>query len=572
MIAERYLRPRRELETALARLLELGAEAERPESWLEVVHALARDISDPLLVVVIGESRSGKSTLLSALLDHDLSAAGIDSANEHVSLFKYGVEEKTIESSPRFRERHLPLDLLRDFNILETPGTDQNATQDRQLINEVSEQADLVLIVLSVTNPWRQVTLDFAGALAEPVLKNAVFVLQQSDLREAREIEIVQRHLEDVARQKIGFMPPMFPVSARDLLRARDSGSEKERLRAQSQLGPLHEQINLVVGQSGSRLQKLRTACQIAQVMVHDLSSEFRRSVDAVEHDEARVSRVNGLVQLRKEQTLRHVNDLLRRVEQTGKQATAQSLPLLQDKLGLAGIWKTIRGRYPEQREFELAMDESSRQSIEQQIEETVQLLESDLRAVWPQLHDLLDQPLASGIQTELSGTPPDFARQRRELLQSVRMVMSARPSGSNVDEPVAELFRRTALWLQIPAGLALLAIAAALLAVKFNSTIAAAAVVLAVLAIGSGGALAFYRRKKLLRAYHQHAQTRVAELVEIISWQFNDAIDSFHNQIAAAVAPLAAQCAMKRESFEPLLKRAEELQSSFMQAAAQLH
>ena len=52
-------------------------------------------------------------------------------------------------------------------------------------------------------------------------LKNIVFVIQQADLREASEIDLIQRHLQDTAMQKLAFTPPIFPVSARKALLAR---------------------------------------------------------------------------------------------------------------------------------------------------------------------------------------------------------------------------------------------------------------------------------------------------------------------------------------------------------------
>ena len=101
-------------------------------------------------------------------------------------------------------------------------------------------------------------------------------------------------------------------------------------------------------------------------------------------------------------------------------------------------------------REFQLEIDKASRDSIEEQIEETARLLESDLRAIWPQLHDLVDEQLASDIKTEVPHALPDFAGERRRLLHAVQMAMSARGSGSNVED-LAQLFRRTARWLRRP-------------------------------------------------------------------------------------------------------------------------
>jgi anti-sigma-K factor RskA len=217
-----------------------------------------------------------------------------------------------------------------------------------------------------------------------------------------------------------------------------------------------------------------------------------------------------------------------------------------------------------------LDIDKGSRDSIEQQVEETARLLENDLRTIWPQLHDLVDQQLASEIKTEVPHALPDFAGERRRLLHAVQMAMAARGSGSNVED-LAQLFRRTARWLQWPAAVALLCVFAVVVALKFNPMIAKAFTVVALVAVAAGVAVAFYRRARMVRAYQEQMQRRVAELLEIISWQFNETIDSFHNQIAAGFEPLAAHCAREHEKAAPLLRRAEQLQTEFGEIASRL-
>ncbi len=93
-----------------------------------------------------------------------------------------------------------------------------------------------MLFVFSVTNPWTQSAWELLDLVQKKWLKNIVFVLQQADLREPAEIEIIRRHLQDTALQKLGFTPPIFAVSARKALLARTTGVDKERLWKESEL------------------------------------------------------------------------------------------------------------------------------------------------------------------------------------------------------------------------------------------------------------------------------------------------------------------------------------------------
>src|SRR6201993_750294 len=123
MIADRYLQLKGELESGLAGLIKLDSEIKRPTEELDTLQALLRDISEPLLFVVVGEVKSGKSSLLNALFGDEFAKVDVLPATDRVYIFRYGPEEKTIEVSPKLTERYLPVSFLHNFNVVDTPGT-----------------------------------------------------------------------------------------------------------------------------------------------------------------------------------------------------------------------------------------------------------------------------------------------------------------------------------------------------------------------------------------------------------------------------------------------------------------
>src|ERR1700731_4695902 len=135
MIADQYLQLRSELETALAGLLKLGSEMRRATSWLETLQGLLTDIREPLLIVVVGEVKSGKSSLVNALFGQEFAKVDVLPATDRVCIFRYAETEKQIEVSPRLIEYHLPIEFLRNFNIVDTPGTN-TMISEHQTITE----------------------------------------------------------------------------------------------------------------------------------------------------------------------------------------------------------------------------------------------------------------------------------------------------------------------------------------------------------------------------------------------------------------------------------------------------
>src|SRR5205814_7642151 len=143
-------------------------------------------------------------------------------------------------------------------------------------------------------------------------LKNVIFVLQQIDLREPTEIDVIHRHLQDTAMRQLGFVPPIFAISARKALLARTSGLDKEKLWEESAFGPLEEQINFIVAESSTRMLKLRSTFQAARVALEDLAREIGGILGKILADEATLTRLDGLLQNRRDQLRRQIGGLVR--------------------------------------------------------------------------------------------------------------------------------------------------------------------------------------------------------------------------------------------------------------------
>jgi GTPase SAR1 family protein len=564
MLADQYLQLRSEVEAALAGLLKLGTELRRSAAKLDTIHGLLSDIREPLLFVVVGEVKSGKSSLLNALFGQEFAKVDVLPATDRIYIFRYGAEEKNVVVSPNVTERYLPVAFLKDFNVVDTPGTNTIVTEHQTITENFVPRADLVLFVFSVANPWTQSAWDFLKFVQKKWLKNVVFVLQQADLRDPAEIEVIRRHLQDTAMQKLGIAPPIFAVSARKALLARTAALDKENLWRESEFGALEEQINLMVSESSARMVKLRSARQTGGLMLDEIMGELRASFEVITRDEARLAGVDQFVQARKEQTLRQVSGLVRGVEHACRSCAAQGREMLEQEFSFWRTWKMIWSRQRSQREFQTQIEMKLRQTIEPQMEHAVQLLEADLRGLWPQVQDLLEARLGGDLRHQLPRTPPDFARQRRELLQSVRLALIEHVAGKSIEEHLAKLFAETSARLRLPAGVAAVGGIATVIAAMMSAAVADVTGVLAASAAIAGAYVALTQRKKILRTYEAQMDVKCAELLQAVEEQLKRAIDVFYKEIVVAFEPLAAFCAAQRRIYQPLLERARELQAHF--------
>ena len=571
MIADHYLQLRSELETALAELLKLGTEMRRPSTVLDTIHGLLADIREPLLFVVVGEVKSGKSSLLNALFGHEFAKADVLPATDRVYIFRHGPEEKSVEVSPQLTERYLPIAFLRDFNVVDTPGTNTMVVEHQTVTENFVPRADLVVFVFSVANPWSQSAWNLLNFVQKKWLKNVVFVLQQADLRDPAEIDIIRRHLQDTAMQKLGFVPPVFAVSARKALLARTATVVKDELWKESEFGPLEEQISSIVSESSARMLKLRSANQTARVMLNEIEGDLRQSFEIILRDEARLTRVDLFLYARKEQTLLQVAGLLRGVEKACRESAAEGTELLRERLSFWRTWRIIWRRGDWQRDFQMEIEMRLRRSVEPEIEHAVKLLEADLRGLWPQLRDMIEVHLASELGAQVPKAPPDFSRQRRELLQSIQLALAERASGKTVEEQLARLFRETSARLRVPAGVAAAGGIIAVIAAMSSAAVADVTGILAASALVIGTVVALAQRKKIIETYREQMSSKCSELLKTIEQQLTHAIELFYKEVSAAFQPLAAFCVTQRQTCEPLLRRAEQLQKTFERFAARL-
>jgi ribosome biogenesis GTPase A len=571
MIAEYYLRLRTELENALASLLQLVSELERDSIMLETIKGLIRDAREPFLFVVVGEVKAGKSSLLNALFGQEFCRVDLLPATDRVYIFKYGTDEQSVDVSPQLTERYQPIDFLRDFNVVDTPGTNTMVAEHQTITENFIPRADLVLFIFSVINPWAASAWELLRFVQKKWLKNVVFVLQQADLREPNEVAIIHRHLEDTANEKLGFAPPLFAVSARKALLSRTNGLDKERLWQESNFGQLEDHISMMVSRERTRMLKLASTCQTASLILSDSAQRIRRCLGTIVRDETQLAGLQSTLEARKDQTLRQIAGFLRGIEQASRVCEDQGEQMLQHQLSFWRTWRLVFGKAEWQHEFQAELETKMRNQIQPQLENALQLLETDLRGLWPQLQNTMESKFAAESKVHLNQTIPDFARQRRELLQSVQLALVERVGGKEMEEQLERMFRETGSWLRLPAGLAAAGGIVAFIAAMSSAAVADVTGIVAASAAVIGTFIAFGRRRKILAEYRRQMESKRTELSHAIDQHLQHAIDLFYSEIRVVFQPLEAFCASERRRYDPLLKRVEELERRFAQLMRQI-
>ena len=572
-IANDYLELRAELGTALFALISLANETRASQESIQTLQSLQTGLKEPFLFVVAGEVKAGKSSLLNALFGKDFCRVDVLPATDRVNVFKYGEQAHDVAVSPSLIERYQPVNFLKDFNIVDTPGTNTIVSDHQTITEQFVPQADLIIFVFSVVNPWGASAWQFLELLQKRWLKNVIFVLQQMDLRDEREIDAISQHLRQTAMQRFGQAFPIFAVSAKKAFLSKTSGVDKERLWAESHFAPLEDYVNEMVGTGEVRRSKLKSVCQTAQVVLKDMSEQAHSSQRIIVADREQIERIRATVaQLRVRSELQ-VEGFLRGIDTAYSRCQQQGEHLLAQKLKFWQSFKLVFGRDIQwQIDFQRNIESMLRVAITKQMEHALGLLEGELKSVWNQLHEMLQANFGPEARKQLGAGMAEFTEQRSRLVQKIELAMVENMADSAIEKQLQTLFADTVTWVRFPVGAVAAGGIAALLAAQM-AAVAVADVTGALAAVTAvvGTVIAAGKRRKVIDSYRTQMNAKQVELTQAIGDLIRQAIDVFFQRLQQVYQPLETFCNVQEERYRPMLGQVETLEKSFQKIAGHL-
>jgi len=265
MFGEDYFRSRGCLTDLAERVLELADRTGADSSPLTEGDG-ADGLVSPFLFVTCGESQSGKSTVLNGIFGGDVcemsSARSASGKSPRVQWYRFGEKSRDKEVTPLIEECYRPVDFLEHFNLMDTPGTDLAAAhasgEELQGITQrFLPSADIVFWVVPVSNPWGASLWKFFAKQNETILKKSVILLQQIDLQSEADVKIIRGHVQDLAKQRLGVVPPIFSVSAKRAVMAKLADPVDVDQWRSSGFPELEQHIEALVSRSPARQEML---------------------------------------------------------------------------------------------------------------------------------------------------------------------------------------------------------------------------------------------------------------------------------------------------------------------------
>jgi small GTP-binding protein len=561
MVGEKYLELRSQLGSVLGSLGTLAQQLGAPTETNEHIRDLLLTLNQPFLFVVVGEVKAGKSSLLNALFGREFLRVDVLPATDRIYVFKYGDSEKDAPVSEHIVERYRPIEFLKDFNIVDTPGTNTIIANHQEITERYVPLADLIVFVFSVTNPWAASSWEFLRLIGHQWKKNIVFIVQQADLRTADEVVSVVRHLEQTILQILGVSGPIFAVSAKKALQAKTaSGSDNESLWAASNFGPLENWISRTVTESGERGGKIRSVSATAQVILGNLRAQVQSSLDVLVADQQKLATIRGSLGARKEQTLRQISGFIREMEKAYDACRERGEKLLEERLTIGQTFKMIFSGGRWEKDFQDQVESDVKTRVQAQIEHALSLLESDLRSVWQDLQERVQAQFGADARAQVRGAVPQFLSQRDSILQRIELTLMEEMSDARVKDQLQNLFGETARWLRVPTGVAAAGGIFTVVAILTHTAILDVTGTIAGLAALSGTLYAVLRRRKTLRQYREKMDEKRAQLSEAVENQLKQSVEAFYYEVEQTFAPLISFCEAETSRHLPFKGKLDEL------------
>ena len=572
MIGQSYFDLRSRLGSALFALKTAAADSGADPESAAIVDHLVASLKDPFVFVIAGEVNVGKSTFLNALFGSEFSKTGVMPTTDKICFFKHGESLRRVEVSRTLEEVYVPEDFLRDFNIVDTPGTNSIESEHQEITERFVPVADLVIFVFSAMNPWGASAWQFLEKVHTFWMRNVLFVLQQSDLREPEEVESILSYMRQLSRQRFNREFPTFAVSAKKAYLARSSGLDRERLMAESGFQQLENHISRTIAGSAQRANKLSGALRIAREILDKVKS---RVVSRVSHREGKSQIVRDIAAGLIAQSERTLGKLSHAVEATASDMEHASQSLRETVDSQLGAGVAMRSIFQEKRSTDGLEKEflaKVRAAGQERWQRAAAIIEDDIGVSAEHVNAQLSENLKMQLRDELKPDASFWQAQRRKFLARIDSIQQRVVADLEIEKHVAAA--HTASRKRATSALAVFAVFAVVAGAlgSMGWWPAAGGVVAAGLLIFCG--MHFINARRLAVARREITQRLASgpeQLKQLLNERVRDELNDLFEAFGRILLPIREKLSEQEKRHEGVTRNLENLTQTFDELAAAL-
>jgi len=512
-----------------------------PEEALNALGEAILQLDELFLIVVVGEYNSGKSALINALLGDHVLEEGVTPTTAQVTLVRWGeaLSEQIVNED--FAIVTYPLELLKELNLIDSPGTNAIIRRHELLTTEYVPRSDLVLFTTSADRPLTESERQFL----EKILawgKKIVLVINKVDILEGQAaVDEVRAFVAQHTAGILGRTPDLFTLSAKLAEKANQTSDpdEKDRLRKASGITDLERYITETLDDRVRLELKLSNPLGVAANLVQQAEGLNQAQAEELQADLKLVSELEEMLSAyRKELNaeikprLAEVDNVLQNFEQRGEEFFNTNLRIT--NIGNLAKSDKIKAKFEEEVLAGLS------QEIDAKVHAMIDwMVDKDLQ-IWYQVMGALERrQFVARRQAEAGPMSPQAAR-RTDLMTSVGETIKTIVNSYNHKKEAEELsvlvegaVAQTALFEVGAVGLGAL-VASTLFSAAMDVTGIVAASALAIL----GFFVIPYKRKQAIEGFKEKMNELRSNLMHTLELTFGREADLALSRLEAKIAP----------------------------------
>ena len=334
-------------------------------------------LDDLFLLVVVGEFNAGKSAFINALLGQRMLEEGVTPTTTHINILRYGDDQEREIADERQLILRLPSDLLSEISIVDTPGTNAIIRSHETITTEFVPRSDMVLFLTSADRPFTESERIFMQRIRDWGKKVAIIINKIDILQSETELDQVTSFVAENAQQLLGVTPEVFPISAREALRAKLGEPE---LWLVSRFEPLESYIRDTLDESSRLRLKFLNPLGVAMHLLDKYLQVIASRLDLLKEDFEVLNDVEAQLAMYREDMRRDFEFRMSDIENILYEMEQRGQDYFDDTFRLARVFDLL-SKDRIRREFEQRVIADGPRRIEQKVNELIDwLVDSDLR------------------------------------------------------------------------------------------------------------------------------------------------------------------------------------------------
>jgi len=523
-------------------------QADGTRADVERLAALINEMDELFLLVVVGEYNSGKSTFINALLGDEVFAMGDLPTTRAISILRYGEAGPAESIDEHVQLYHYPLEVLRDLDIVDTPGTNSIERMEEEITRGFVPRADLVLFVTSLLQPLTASELDFLTHIREWG-KKVVFVVNGIDRRNTDEqLDRVREYLTREVTARLGAsVPSLYFISALQALRGKLSArtgqtpADSTALDSRNEYSALERYVLETLRETERVRLKLLTPLGVLRHVLKGNVSTMAARLLVVDED-ANVLRsireqllaYSNEMRSDSERYLIEMRNVLYELERRGRSWFERTI-----RIGNAFL---LRNKDAVENRFRAEVVQDTPQAIEAVVHRMVDWAVQRNLKLWRTVFAELDAHTArlreSGVLAPSGDT--EFQYNREELFSRLREPVERRLDEFDTEREAREIVTSVKEAVMSAFGVNVLAIGLGgiFLAVFTTAALDVTGVLTATLFAIAGWLIIPARRRHLVRDFETKISTLNEDLAALLRKTFEEQLTRYERQLLEVLAP----------------------------------